>query len=460
MKDSDTYDQMVEKVYTQMRSKLPTHVFDESNPKFYEHLEIYVKAIYDPNFDPDELHKAIKRFKKKPKSASVAENLSHLQEVPLHLKRRILSSSDCVQRIIEEKKNKGITIDDQALAIAYSECGESRKASLEKRLQKLKLTILSARGFKPDLGEKPDENGNYWRSTDTGKRYPIKPGEDPKEKAQEVIDKIKENKSDKSQDDYMEHAGQKYKIVRFYDSEDFSIKIPDSIKELDYLARGLPTDENIESYEELKRYDVKYDGDTTSFYMDDYMDEPDAIFQAIIETQKKYNSDMWQQYKAYNDTLRKHYEKTRVAYRGTNLKELESILEMGLRPNVGGDFDVSDSVSHCTVSIRVATGFAESQRSGAGIVLKFRDGFEDGTPLQYLPLNNIDIDGNPDYVEVSDYGLAGYAYEHEVRFGYETGAVLDTVYIVHDPQYEEGTKSIIDEIRKMGWEGKIELAEI
>ena len=57
------------------------------------------------------------------------ENISHLQEVPLLYKHKgqliLLSASTCVQNIIKKKKDSGIEINDEALAIAYSECGES-----------------------------------------------------------------------------------------------------------------------------------------------------------------------------------------------------------------------------------------------------------------------------------------------------------------------------------------------
>ena len=59
-----------------------------------------------------------------------SENISHLQEVPLLYKHKgqliLLSASECVQNKIKEKKDSGIKIDDQALAIAFSECGESK----------------------------------------------------------------------------------------------------------------------------------------------------------------------------------------------------------------------------------------------------------------------------------------------------------------------------------------------
>ncbi len=58
------------------------------------------------------------------------ENISHLQEVPLLYKHKgqliLLSASTCVQNIIKKKKDSGIEINDQELAIAYSECGESK----------------------------------------------------------------------------------------------------------------------------------------------------------------------------------------------------------------------------------------------------------------------------------------------------------------------------------------------
>jgi len=58
------------------------------------------------------------------------DNISHLQEVPLLYKHKgqliLLSASECVKRKIKEKKDSGIKIDDQALAIVYSECGESK----------------------------------------------------------------------------------------------------------------------------------------------------------------------------------------------------------------------------------------------------------------------------------------------------------------------------------------------
>ena len=61
------------------------------------------------------------------------QNISHLQEVPLLYKHKgqlfLLSASECVQRKIKEKKDSGIEIDDQALAIAFSECGESKGKS-------------------------------------------------------------------------------------------------------------------------------------------------------------------------------------------------------------------------------------------------------------------------------------------------------------------------------------------
>jgi len=55
--------------------------------------------------------------------------LTPLKEVPLLVRHKkklhLVSASSCVQEIIKKKKEAGIKIDDQALAIAFSECGES-----------------------------------------------------------------------------------------------------------------------------------------------------------------------------------------------------------------------------------------------------------------------------------------------------------------------------------------------
>ena len=59
-------------------------------------------------------------------------NLSHLKETPLLYKHKgqlhLVAASQCVKDILHKKKEDGVTIDDQALAIAFSECGESKKA--------------------------------------------------------------------------------------------------------------------------------------------------------------------------------------------------------------------------------------------------------------------------------------------------------------------------------------------
>jgi len=67
------HDQMVEKVYRNMKSNLPADAFDESSPDFYENLEVHVQAIYYPYFDPDKLHEAIEKFKQKPKSKTPSD---------------------------------------------------------------------------------------------------------------------------------------------------------------------------------------------------------------------------------------------------------------------------------------------------------------------------------------------------------------------------------------------------
>ena len=84
-----------------------------------------------------------------------SDNLEHLQEIPLLYKHKgslvLLSASACVQRIIKKKKEDGIDIDDQALAIAYSECGESKKAK-----SSFKTCSCSAKQNKMDHDEEKE----------------------------------------------------------------------------------------------------------------------------------------------------------------------------------------------------------------------------------------------------------------------------------------------------------------
>jgi len=78
-----------------------------------------------------------------------SDNIEHLQEVPLLYKHKgqliLLSASSCVQNIIQKKKDSGIEIDDQALAIAYSECGESNKGGGSKAKSSFKTCTCDAK---------------------------------------------------------------------------------------------------------------------------------------------------------------------------------------------------------------------------------------------------------------------------------------------------------------------------
>lgn len=101
-------------------------------------------------------------------------NLSHLQETPLLYKHKgsihLVAVSQCVKDILRKKKEDGIEINDQALAIAFSECGESNKAKSsfktctcddkhnnmsadENQILKTKITSLEAK-----LKAQDDEN--------------------------------------------------------------------------------------------------------------------------------------------------------------------------------------------------------------------------------------------------------------------------------------------------------------
>lgn len=100
------------------------HEFGESNPEFTPVHPTNEKS------EVDYKHAALAGSTLKGDTTTAnQQNISHLQEVPLLYKHKgqliLLSASTCVQDIIKKKKDSGIEITDQELAIAYAECGES-----------------------------------------------------------------------------------------------------------------------------------------------------------------------------------------------------------------------------------------------------------------------------------------------------------------------------------------------
>jgi len=106
------------------------HEFGEAKPKFTPVHPTNEKS------EVDYKHAPLAAMLKGDTTIAQSENISHLQEVPLLYKHKgqliLLSASKCVQDIIKKKKDSGIEIDDQALAIAYSECGENTNGNKAK----------------------------------------------------------------------------------------------------------------------------------------------------------------------------------------------------------------------------------------------------------------------------------------------------------------------------------------
>jgi len=94
------------------------HSFGKTNPR---------DTKVNPKFEKEEVNYRLSL------SAQLADpsttTLTPLKEVPLLVRHKkklhLVSASSCVQKIIKKKKDAGIEITDQELAIAYSECGES-----------------------------------------------------------------------------------------------------------------------------------------------------------------------------------------------------------------------------------------------------------------------------------------------------------------------------------------------
>lgn len=104
-------------------------------------------------------------------TSAPGDALDPLKEIPLLYRHKnelhLVSASSCVQEIIRKKKEAGIKIDDQALAIAYSECGESNnlKSSFktctcsknnldEKEHEEMKAKLTAAEHDKEELESK------------------------------------------------------------------------------------------------------------------------------------------------------------------------------------------------------------------------------------------------------------------------------------------------------------------
>lgn len=95
------------------------HSFGKTNPR---------DTKVNPKFEKEEVNYRLAL------SAQLADpsttTLTPLKEIPLLVRHKkklhLVSASSCVQEIIKKKKNSGIEITDQELAIAYSECGESK----------------------------------------------------------------------------------------------------------------------------------------------------------------------------------------------------------------------------------------------------------------------------------------------------------------------------------------------
>lgn len=103
------------------------------------------------------------------------QNLSHLKETPLLYKHKgqihLVAATQCVKDILHKKKEDGITIDDQALAIAFSECGESNKADISFKT----CTCESNHNM-------PDEQMEQMKKDNEDLRAKLKAQDDEKEK--------------------------------------------------------------------------------------------------------------------------------------------------------------------------------------------------------------------------------------------------------------------------------------
>ena len=134
------YDAIVRTAYDNMKSRLPATTLDERCLHFYDKLEACIQMIYDPYYDKDELHKAIKKFKTQKGCEQLDSRLFMLQA-------KILS------------------------------------ARVDKNVRKI---FDKAGTFRPRRNEPIDKDGDcYWRTMRDGRKICFKKGENVREKLME-----------------------------------------------------------------------------------------------------------------------------------------------------------------------------------------------------------------------------------------------------------------------------------
>ena len=204
-------------------------------------------------------------------------------------------------------------------------------------------------------------------------------------------------------------------------------------------------------HEELqKEYGLKFDGDDAFHTNLEYYEDFARFFDDFVEIQKK--DYRWKNYEKFNKRLADHYNKYRIAYRGTTIQELESVQEIGLHPAID-DVDVDDEVSHFSISPEAAARFGP-------IILKFEDTYKRGFPVKYIPAPEAvySKDGIK-ITEIGEHASGHYMHECEVRLPHESEATLKEVIVPVSVKDSQSTlHGIIDAIRETGWEGKIEFS--
>ena len=191
----------------------------------------------------------------------------------------MVKASDCVEECIQRKSEKGVTIDDQAIAICLSECGES-KGILKKNVEPYEATVNEP--GKPDKKCNIDkglpcvnlDNASNKQKKGTSKTMTSNIEEEEKRKEEEAQDEEEKKKEEEA------------RKARAQDDEKDKIKMDSQDEE------EINEDEKAEDDEDEKKEDAKVrklQAQINKLNRDATLAKKEPIVHAIVEARMKLN---------------------------------------------------------------------------------------------------------------------------------------------------------------------------
>lgn len=227
----------------------PSIVFDNSNEDYQDGSSVitsftgaHVAAVKDPAYG---ITKAEIKGRCSGSSETCLSQLKKVQasrsscgkftRIKVGNKEFVIAANDCVERCIKKKVEAGVNLDDQALAICYSECGESNKIKEEtsepgpsesesgltddkdtsdklnsaKKYNNMKRKYANDESDKEKVEESEDENKldltdrqeEYLKDKESKKSKKSKKAEDEEEKYEREMSKAEDEEKEDAEDE-------------------------------------------------------------------------------------------------------------------------------------------------------------------------------------------------------------------------------------------------------------------